>query len=381
MMKRLFFMLLTVLAVLGCENEKEGGDANKAVILTGDTQANQTVYADQTSGAIESIKFKAAEAWYANVSEMAVRSGGSETEWLTLDAYSGGAGEHALTMTLKENYTGSDRKAEIKIFCGEIFIIISVEQKAVTSSGEKPEEIKPLSKRLVKRIVKEPNESQPNSVYFEYDGNSAIMRTTTKDGNSVSNTSTFKVSKRSITEGMEDHSSISYGADESGCIVDGVVNGRDPLKAYDYTYSGGYMTAERVDFWVNDQMVSDLTNYVWENGRLKSSRDIYKDSDGILQCEYEYQATLYDRKANFCLYRILTGVGMDFQVLDHFGRDIDFLITKITSSGDKWNKDNGVRQIRYEKDSDGYVTKIYERWTPAGGTEEAEYLSYEIEYY
>ncbi len=65
--------------------------------------------------------------------------GGSEVDWLTLSAYSGGAGEVSLTMELKPNLTGKDRKAEIRISCGGVTITITVEQKGITESGGKPE--------------------------------------------------------------------------------------------------------------------------------------------------------------------------------------------------------------------------------------------------
>ncbi len=100
----------------------------------------QEVYADEQQGPAP-IKFTASAPWTATV--VAVQTtkadGGSEVDWLTLSAYSGGAGEVSLTMELKPNLTGKDRKAEIRISCGGVTITITVEQKGITESGGKPE--------------------------------------------------------------------------------------------------------------------------------------------------------------------------------------------------------------------------------------------------
>lgn len=134
-MKNLFLvMLLAVFAFTSCSKD-DGGD-QAPLVLTGGTTTTQAVYADQTSGS--GIKFAASAPWTANVT--ASKAGGSDLDWLTLNAYSGGAGEQTLTMTLKENLTGADRKAQISIVCGGTTITITVEQKGVTENGEKPEE-------------------------------------------------------------------------------------------------------------------------------------------------------------------------------------------------------------------------------------------------
>lgn len=131
-MKKLIFALLAVVAMVACE--KEGG-SQKSIELTGGTSTNQTIYADETSKA-EGIKFKATEAWTANVTAVIGKAGGSEVDWLKLNMYEGGAGDYNLIMSVLVNSSGSDRKAQIKIVSGQTSITIIVEQKAVLASGE-----------------------------------------------------------------------------------------------------------------------------------------------------------------------------------------------------------------------------------------------------
>ena len=165
--------LMALLAVAGCSDD----DTPKNVVLTGGTQTSQTVYADETQGAEGGISFTAATDWTATVTEVSTTKavGGSTVDWLTLSAYSGGPGEYTLTLTLKENNTGADRKAKIEIVCGGDVITITVEQKGTTESGETPEEpVTPVGKRLSRMEYTQVASEYPDSynkhiMTFEYD--------------------------------------------------------------------------------------------------------------------------------------------------------------------------------------------------------------------
>ena len=127
---------LIALGITSCSKD----DAQKNLVLTGGTQTAQTVYADQTTGT-GGIRFTAATEWTATVTDATgTKAGGSNAEWLTLSAYSGGAGDHTLTLTLTENRTGKDRKAKIEIVCGGDVITVTVEQKGTTEAGGTPVE-------------------------------------------------------------------------------------------------------------------------------------------------------------------------------------------------------------------------------------------------
>ncbi len=116
-----------------------GGNTPTNIELTGGTSTQQQVYADQTETPAP-IRFTAKAAWTATVAEVQTKAeGGSSVDWLKLDAYSGGAGEVSLTMTLEENTTGQGRKAEIRIECAGTTLTITVEQKGTKQDGTTPE--------------------------------------------------------------------------------------------------------------------------------------------------------------------------------------------------------------------------------------------------
>ncbi len=132
-MKNLFsFLILLALLATGCSDD-EGKIVN--ISLSENTQTTYTVYADQIS-VDEGITFTALADWTATVTAMTRATEDSSVDWLTLSTYSGGAGTYTLTLTLTENTTGQDRTACIEIICGSNAIVITIEQKAVTSDGQ-----------------------------------------------------------------------------------------------------------------------------------------------------------------------------------------------------------------------------------------------------
>ena len=189
------FGFLLALVVAGCGGDD---DAPKNVVLTGGTQTSQTVYADETQGAGGGINFTATADWVATVTEVAVSkaAGGSSVDWLTLSAYSGGAGEYTLQLTLKENNTGADRKAKIEIACAGDIITITVEQKGTTEAGETP--VEPVNPEDVEYYVARIDEegssldgpSHKNVYYFEYDEQGRIAQVIT-DGSGTGDESEF----------------------------------------------------------------------------------------------------------------------------------------------------------------------------------------------
>lgn len=128
--------LILMLAGAGCSEEEE---TIKSLILTEGTQTTQTVYADQTSSTGGGISFTATTDWTATVTDVTSRAETGSVTWLTLSQYSGGPGEYTLTLTLTTNLTGSTRKAQIEIRCGNDVITITVEQRAENADGNMPE--------------------------------------------------------------------------------------------------------------------------------------------------------------------------------------------------------------------------------------------------
>ena len=65
-------------------------------------------------------------------------------DWLTLNTYSGDAGEYTLTLTISPNLETTSRKAEITIECGGESITITVEQAGTTSEVTTDRQIKEI---------------------------------------------------------------------------------------------------------------------------------------------------------------------------------------------------------------------------------------------
>lgn len=178
-MKKKLFSILVAIALGACSDEGEG--AGSSIVLMGGTQTTQTIYADETQKN-EGIKFTATEPWTATVDAVDTRTGGSNVDWLTLSAYSGGAGEFALSLALTPNSSGKSRKAEIRITAGKTVLTIIVEQKAETENGnEVLKTIKKITRKEVFNSEKVYNSSDYiNEVQrtFGYDEQGRVARIT-----------------------------------------------------------------------------------------------------------------------------------------------------------------------------------------------------------
>ena len=130
---QLFIFLVCICMLAGCTEEEE----NSGIRLIEGTVPGQTIFADETTTDGD-IHFTTDGAWTAEVTEASTKAEGSSVSWVTLDKYSGNAaGEYTITVFVRKNYTGADRKAYIRITCGSS-ITITIEQKAVTESGDVP---------------------------------------------------------------------------------------------------------------------------------------------------------------------------------------------------------------------------------------------------
>ena len=141
------------LCLLGaCSSDDDNGGiipGKNEVVLDKGTSTNQTVFADETAKN-EGIKFTTVGPWKAEVRAVATRAEDSQVDWLTLSQYEGDkAGEYTLTITLKQNFTGQNRKAEIRIVCGDTVITIIVEQKADKQDGAKLLRVQSIRRSVV----------------------------------------------------------------------------------------------------------------------------------------------------------------------------------------------------------------------------------------
>lgn len=161
-----------------CSDEEE----NKEVIFKDGAQTTQTIYADETKTKNEGIEFTTTGPWTAEVTETTTRATDGGIEWLKLNQYSGDkAGAYTLILTLKENFTGVDRKAAIKILCNSTVTTISVEQKGKKEDGTIPEA---KSGKLISKIVvteeyseyAEEDEDDTYEMIFTYDEQNRLIK-------------------------------------------------------------------------------------------------------------------------------------------------------------------------------------------------------------
>lgn len=372
MKKKLIFMLVAIAAMVSCS---EDNDDNPKVVLSKETQTEQTLYADQTTGTDGGIKFHAVGSWNATVSEVTQRSPNNAPGWLTLSAYSGSAGSNTITLSLRANYTGVARQAKIDIICGSTTATVYVKQEATTQEGDIP-----VFKKTVKRITKEPGEANPESLLFYYDTDGRIARITSSE-EGYNSSSTFIHLGNKITEN-DGEGTIVHTIGDNGYIESSVTTVGYYEEVNKFGYSNGYINDISSRYIDDDgKWANETVNFALSSGKIVSSVTQLQNNENIISTVYGYQSNSYDCISNLNISHLLIEGPNELFLLNYFGKDTLYLINRITTTGDQENKDNGVHEIRYEKDKDGYVVKIYGRWTPENGPTNPEALLYEIEYY
>ena len=175
-------LCLSLCLLSACSSDDEKDDiilGKNEVVLDKGISTNQTVFADETVKN-EGIKFTTVGPWKAEVRAVATRAEGSQVDWLTLSQYEGDkAGEYTLTITLKQNFTGQNRKAEIRIVCGDTLITIIVEQKADKQDGEKLLRIQSIRMQEVcgaayQEVYGDGNDN--DVMYFTYDNQGRVAK-------------------------------------------------------------------------------------------------------------------------------------------------------------------------------------------------------------
>lgn len=374
-MKRLFLFLLAAACLFACSDDDE---ANEPIRLTGNTETSQVVYADETSKS-EGIKFTAKAAWTAVVKDVTpTRS--SEVDWLSLNMYSGGAGEYTLTMTLMPNLTGEDRVAEIVITCAETVIRIRVEQKATKEDGEKPEG---ADKRYVDNIVVEYVECRDELPDIQ-----GIIEFTYNQVGKVEKISSYVDSnKNGIVDAderkaMEDELKFTYKAGEVMLVYTGLREGTTD----DYVVQTGEFIVNE-DGYVKKATYRDddwekTYNISYKDGYFISTDDgekaLWKDGN-LVELSYEDSSYGFVGKSEVTYGNLLNrpdvSIDLNFVIAStecyscfcetgnlgakwagFFGKRSKNMMTKecdISNGKRSWTS-----TYEYELDTDGYVTKI-----------------------
>lgn len=199
-MKRILGLLFSLLAFTACDSgmgEGNGDDNNgvqtSATIKDYDsTLLSQVVYADDASGKGD-FTFTATDDWETSIKNIAsedVKTYAGSDMWISVNPASGSAGKVTMSIVIQPNDTGTSRKAEIKVSCGESEIKITVEQKAITKDEDPnpdpaPEpDPEPTPDDKFEKFVKKLSYEKTNStgwVAFEYDAQKRIVKIDTYD--------------------------------------------------------------------------------------------------------------------------------------------------------------------------------------------------------
>ncbi len=170
-MKRFLIVAVAMIATIfvACNGLDDG---TKVIEFTDGTQKTQIFYANEHGG---TIKFRAADEWYIVIDEVSR----TEPSWLTIDKTNGEAGECEITITLDENTTGEERKAEIRIICGDTVITVTITQKPTKRDDGEENPMPAIGKRIIKAVKYERDSMYDNdpiaaSFTFKYDNDGRI---------------------------------------------------------------------------------------------------------------------------------------------------------------------------------------------------------------
>lgn len=365
-MKKILFhlFLLASLFMAACHDDNGGPSS----IVIDKDQQNQTAYADDTE---KTIRFEATEAWHTEVDYTATKATETVEKWVSLDPASGEAGEITIKLALSTNYTGTDRKATIHIICGGTTITVIIEQKGETENGEVPDEDSPADGvRKISEIITS-TDGEPNVTTLTYSEDRIVKKTQAYNDSYTTGTTTYSLSEGRIGKARAETDNFdcdTWYYDSEGNMTKYIER---------YTITMGSVGQEGNTGATVEVLDSTVTTYIWQNGVVKTMHYYPEDnvSNDIITSEFEY----YDLDEIRPLPSVIKLqyypeelAGEDLTLFGYNGNVPARFIKKVTTSGDRWNKDNGTTTYRYVTDSKGYVVQIYSKWESAQGKTDAE---------
>ncbi len=360
----------------------------KEIVLDKGTATNQTIYSDETSTK-EGISFTATEKWTATVTDISTRAAEGRVDWLKLSQYDGGAGKFTLTLTIEKNDTGSDRKAEIKIVCGETTITVVVEQKAITSDEAGTDPDQPQSKKKVKTIKEYDDKNQLRiQSDFSYDNKGRIAKLNItefknkEDHKEFSNIS-FSYKKQdngnlmievkciATEEGKEDIDiDIEYlYCDNTGKVVrakekdDDTPQGvLDDEHEYEYDNQNQLIRTKTKEFDNNANIRETISDFAWNNRNMvsyKSTNPFYGNG--------EITYTNIKNDANIDLaYFVCFGNSTELLTFPHeidkgsicgyFGKRVANMPATVKGTSREIRVENYT--FDYKRDAEGYINEV-----------------------
>lgn len=372
-MRKLVLILFAICVFAGCDEESDSPEDVR--ITSGSTK--QVFFADNTAGE-SGITFTTTGAWGARIAS------GTKADapvWLSVDPANGDkAGTYTINITLEQNLTGEDRKAEIQIICSKTTVTITVEQKGKTQNGEKPK------LKLVSRLISSgshPSEADNNftdNIDFTYDAQDRFTSVVFSGGS--------QSEPRKVAYSYEDDKVVGKSTDGEvvmtgffdkegyistayvlGSYIDaetGSMGGKagvpeNFMTQYQAVYENGriVMVASKAEY--GGRIHADVCRYVWQDGNLVSGEMLQDGVEerivlGTITCEY---GTLREkRKPNMNLMTLcyLDRLSTDiFGVFGLCGKSPVHLLSKATiTQGGK----QIVNNFSYEFTPEGYISKI-----------------------
>lgn len=267
-------MLCAALWLSACDNEN--GDKDLTIRLADGTTTTLVLNSETNTTRQEQIKFTATAPWTAWIKPATdQRSGGSEVDWLTLNTYSGDAGEFTLTLTISPNPGTSGRKAVITIECGGKSITITVEQAGTTSEVTTDRQIKEIqySQTNQKYAFSGVEEARTESItsLFSYDSQNRVTNIT-RQAAEYKKTSTFTYTGENEIQMKEtETSSLDTYKNETNCIIQLNEAGNATSILYDDKETGSF---------------SPYINFSYtDDGRLAQIKDAAAGEEGT---EYNF---------------------------------------------------------------------------------------------
>lgn len=398
-------LFLFSLLLCGCgDDEGKGTPPPAGIELADGTSKLQETFADQTSPDGKGINFTSTGPWKAVVEEVVKnRADAPAVDWVILSQYSGDkAGSYNIEITLMPNFTGQERKAVIRIVCGDTEITITVVQKGVAESGKAPKIVKEIVYKEEHGQYAEIGWGNPGTetlsyIYDERGRVEKITRDRRVEANNMENsytTFTFEydvVGEITITEAERGEDGVKKTLaklDKWGRVVriESVNNSLEDVDAYEFgyneagqlakmTYIGGYLNGNWDKYGYTDGMLNKFTE--WWKGEEDVSEfplsQVYPNRYSANTANIDLNSVEWfgEDVINFLYGMRLLGVGskclmevalvyddVDAETSPDRGYPTPGVTIPVSKKYIKEREEGFDKQI-YELDENKYVTKFY----------------------
>lgn len=360
-MKKLLTMLLVSVAMISCDKNDDGEPT--AITVPNQTELEQTVYADQTTGK-SGVTFTTAGAWTSTISETSPTRSNKTTspEWISIDPASGDkAGSYTISISLSKNLTGAKRSATITIVCGGERITINITQEATTEEGKEPEP------------EPEPEPEGPEGQVKKINGE--VIEYENAEG-------------RFIKIGDAKYNNKSYGETEWG-YLSGDLTDYSNRFCYCYFYYDSNLKVAYTNFSYENQAAIEKTSYAWDGDKLTTVYNKYYDQTHPekMRLDIKYGETKYSKgniDINWLLANSIDG-NRTFRTPYESAigvRSVPYnkLISSIVLTDLYDDKYSATYTYDYKINSEGFITEIIEKVVMKLDNNTSEGTKYTFEY-